>query len=224
MVPACHTIPRRDRSGSAVVFFLALRRSFLMSNPNHGHESDPPEFHPPTNTFLLGASALPFAEEFGALVHIGDSPCLSWPKARQMVEQGDQYTNVWLPAEPEWPAFALRTAFNVAVESETSVCVLASSDWGSALAGDLLVELSHSLNRFELRQTSEGLSLSVMEGLQPFFIRIERVPAPAFSGPPWLPASLRESRVERSHAMGLYFLDQVFCQIAADTETTPKEA
>ena len=195
-----------------------------MSNPIHGDASEPLEFRPPTNAFLQGAPALPFAEEYGALVHIGDSPCLSWPKAQQMVEQGDAGANVWLPAEPEWPAFALRAAFNVAVESGQSVCVLASSDLGCALAGDLLVELSHSLNRFELRQTWEGLTLSVTEGLQPFFIRIECVPVPSFSGAPWLPAMLRADRAETSRAMGIYFLDQVLCRLSEGSEAVLEEA
>ena len=188
-------IPLCDGPGSPVVPFLLHRRSFLMSNPIHRDDSEPSEFRPPSDAFLCGPATLPYAREHGSLLHIRESMPLSFLAARCALEHDiDGVEACWMPSPPEWPAFAVAAAFAAALESGQSVCILSSSALCTAVAADTLVDLSDSLESFELRCTEDGgLLLLIAEGVEPFSICIRRVATRAFWGKPWLPASLRGS-------------------------------
>lgn len=154
-----------------------------------------------TDSFLQGAEALSFARKFGALVHFGDSPPLTWPYAHQLVERGADLASVWIAVEPEWPAFAVQGAFVVATSSEQSVRILAPSAECFALAIRLVSRLAGGGVGLQCHYAGRGILLRLPQGMESVKIYVEPVKAPACYGTPWLPERFCREQEDMSQGM-----------------------
>lgn len=177
----------------------------------------------PAESFLQGAEALSFARDFGALVHWGSGPPLTWPYANKIVKEATDVPSVWLSAAPEWPAFALQGAFAGAMSSKQSVRILAPSAECFAIVTGLLVQLTGGVLRFRRHDTGRGLALQVLEAAEPVHIYVEPATAPVFYGPLWLPTRFLRAQDDMPLQMRRCFVElmaRAFADAIQSPETT----